>query len=773
MSDPTSVPGGYLLHSPPARKAAAQLAVAHCAVMGIVIAVVAVHLDSFDTFTKAALVLLAVWSPLVAMLPWHKWSHNWLAKIYFLGAAWFVIFAIHFDNPYLLLGAFPEIMAFADIYWYRRSALLIHEAVMAGAIVAAAAVIGGGGALAIAILALPLMLSGGLVAGSISHRFIHTLLERQQFQSAVRSLLEALHARDGYTGDHSKETLAMAMAVADEMGLAADQRKQLADTALLHDVGKIGIPNSILQKPGKLTEDEWATMKQHPVIGEQILRDMPGFEAVAKAVRHEHERWDGDGYPDGIARERIPLASRIVLVCDAFHAMTSDRPYRSAMPIGDARAELRRHSGTQFDPDIVNALEEAIANGRLDRHFSDVDSTLGELQEEYGIGVQGGEAQSPLQLESKERNGGHRAAFNDPRLIATGTAINAGLVAIALSAYLIAGPGFDRVGALIVAGAATIALAGVALRDHGAPVSWSFGIGLLAYATAPVAAVHFDEPAMLVMALGASLTMAVFFSERTSVIALQSLLQIGGYVVLPVALFGWTLLPFSAAAARAFPGTLLAVGYFIKRLLAMQFERERFTATMSSLLLALEARDGYTSAHSDATLDMAMLVADELALDKNVRLELKDVALLHDIGKIGIPDEILNKPGKLDDQEWEIMRTHPIVGQQIVSRVPGFESVADAIRHEHERWDGAGYPDGVAGTRIPLASRIVLACDAYHAMTSDRPYRKSLGHAAARAELVRCAGSQFDPTVVGALLAALDREHAALAAATTDELVAA
>ncbi|MBI5311522.1 MAG: HD domain-containing protein, partial [Actinobacteria bacterium] len=105
--------------------------------------------------------------------------------------------------------------------------------------------------------------------------------------------------------------------------------------------------------------------------------------------------------------------------------------------------------------------------------------------------------------------------------------------------------------------------------------------------------------------------------------------------------------------------------------------------------------------------------------------------------------------------------------------VPGFESVADAIRHEHERWDGNGYPDRIAGTRIPLASRIVLACDAYHAMTSDRPYRKSLGHAAARAELVRCAGSQFDPMVVGALLTALDREHAAGANAAGRELIAA
>ncbi|MBI5310858.1 MAG: HD domain-containing protein, partial [Actinobacteria bacterium] len=715
MNDPTRVPGGYLLHSETARRAAARLAVFHCAVMGVVVAIVAAHYDQFDTFTVTALILLAIWSPIMATLPWHRKPHNWLAKVYFLGASWFVMFAIHFDNPYLLVGLFPEMMAFADIYWYRRSALVVHQGLLIAAFIGAAAVIGGEAATALTLIALPLMISGGLVAGSISHRFIHSLLERQQFQSAVRSLLEALHARDGYTGDHSKETLAMTMAVAHELELEADVREQLADTALLHDIGKIGIPNSILQKPGKLTDDEWVTMKRHPEIGEQILRDMPGFEEVANAVRHEHERWDGGGYPDGVAGEQIPLISRIVLACDAYHAMTSDRPYRAAMSEDEALAELRRNSGTQFDPRVVVALENAIVEGRLERHIDDVESPLGELQEENDFGREHGEAQAPLRLDTSPHAGNGRSTLNDPRLITTGSAISAGLVALATSAYLVTGPGFDRFGALLVAGAATIAFASLAMRRQGAPRWWNFGVGLLAYAVAPMAALHFDEPAMLVLALGASVMMAAFFSERLVVMAFQSLLQIGGYVVLPVALFGWELLPFSAASARAFPGTLSAIGYFIKKLLAMRFERDRFTATMSSLLLALEARDGYTSEHSDATLEMAMLVADELKLDETVRLELKDVALLHDIGKIGIPDEILNKPGKLTDDEWAVMRTHPIVGQQIVSRVPGFESVADAIRHEHERWDGNGYPDRIAGTRIPLASRIVLACDAYHA----------------------------------------------------------
>ena len=126
--------------------------------------------------------------------------------------------------------------------------------------------------------------------------------------------------------------------------------------ALLHDIGKIGIPNEVLHEPGKLNDAQWEIMKQHPVIGERIVARIPGLESVAQAIRHEHERWDGKGYPDGLKGDSIPLASRIVLVCDAFHAMTSDRPYREAMPVEDARAELVRHAGTQFDPVIVGAL---------------------------------------------------------------------------------------------------------------------------------------------------------------------------------------------------------------------------------------------------------------------------------------------------------------------------------------------------------------------------------------------------------------------------------
>jgi HD-GYP domain-containing protein (c-di-GMP phosphodiesterase class II) len=124
---------------------------------------------------------------------------------------------------------------------------------------------------------------------------------------------------------------------------------------------------------------------------------------------------------------------------------------------------------------------------------------------------------------------------------------------------------------------------------------------------------------------------------------------------------------------------------------------------------------------------------------------------LHDVGKIGVPDAILNKPGPLDSAEWELMRRHPEMGAETVSRLPGLGAVAPLVRSHHERWDGDGYPDRLGGQEIPLASRVICACDAFVAMTSDRPYRPALDVDQALAELVAGAGSQFDPRVVDAL----------------------
>jgi diguanylate cyclase (GGDEF)-like protein len=183
-----------------------------------------------------------------------------------------------------------------------------------------------------------------------------------RYQAVVVALTSALDARDDYTGRHSSETVALTLAVGRRVGASESELELLSQVAVLHDVGKLGIPTEILMKTGPLDSDEWALMREHPVIGERIIGQIPGLGEVARAIRSEHERWDGRGYPDGLAGEQIPLVSRIVFACDAWHAMTSDRPYRPAMDHASARRELHAGAGTQFDPRVTQALLEILGD---------------------------------------------------------------------------------------------------------------------------------------------------------------------------------------------------------------------------------------------------------------------------------------------------------------------------------------------------------------------------------------------------------------------------
>jgi putative nucleotidyltransferase with HDIG domain len=185
-----------------------------------------------------------------------------------------------------------------------------------------------------------------------------------------------------------------------------------------------------------------------------------------------------------------------------------------------------------------------------------------------------------------------------------------------------------------------------------------------------------------------------------------------------------------------------------------------YRETLASLSNALEAKDAVTSEHTEEVVRLAVAVAAELDLDLEAVRTVELGAVLHDIGKVRVPEAILNKPGPLTDDEWAVMRTHPEVGEQIVRPIQSLEGILPIVRHHHERWDGAGYPDRLSGRAIPLGARIVAVCDSYRAMTEDRPYRAALGEVEARRELEEGSGNQFDPECVAALLRALDRRQA-------------
>ncbi len=177
--------------------------------------------------------------------------------------------------------------------------------------------------------------------------------KRAQRDRPHEILLQALYEKEPDLHDHVEGVADLALDVGRLYGLAGPDLDQLQKAAQLHDIGKIAIPDDIVRKPAALTEEEWVFVRRHTVVGERILTPSPALRPVARIVRSTHERWDGDGYPDGLLGERIPLAARIIAVCDAYHAMTTNRPYRQALPVDDAIRELERCSGSQFDPEVV------------------------------------------------------------------------------------------------------------------------------------------------------------------------------------------------------------------------------------------------------------------------------------------------------------------------------------------------------------------------------------------------------------------------------------
>jgi HD-GYP domain-containing protein (c-di-GMP phosphodiesterase class II) len=194
-------------------------------------------------------------------------------------------------------------------------------------------------------------------------RIDHALELGHAYRGTAMLLGDVVEADDAYTGSHSRDVVTLVLDVADRLGLDTPDRRDAEFAALLHDIGKIKVPAEIINKPGKLTDEEWKIMKTHTLEGERLLSQVGGILGnVGRIVRSCHEDWDGTGYPDGLEADEIPLVARIVRACDAFSAMTTDRSYRKARPVDEAVAELRRCSGTDFDPVVVEALAAAVSS---------------------------------------------------------------------------------------------------------------------------------------------------------------------------------------------------------------------------------------------------------------------------------------------------------------------------------------------------------------------------------------------------------------------------
>ena len=217
--------------------------------------------------------------------------------------------------------------------------------------------------------------------------------------------------------------------------------------------------------------------------------------------------------------------------------------------------------------------------------------------------------------------------------------------------------------------------------------------------------------------------------------------------------------PFTEKEARLLEGIAEIGGNAIRRARLFENLEQSYIQMVVSLARTMDARDTYTSGHSERISQWAEAVARELGCGEGEIQDIRWGALLHDIGKIGVPDAILRKPSQLTGQEWVVMRKHPVIGEEILVPIGRMRGVAGLVRHHQEMWDGSGYPDGLKGEEIPLGARILSVCDAYSAITDDRPYKKARTHLEAVTELRRCAGTQFDPRVVEAFCQIIERQQ--------------
>ena len=298
---------------------------------------------------QAALPVLAPAAVLVVLRPVGSWLD---APVIAVALAAYVaadlVISLAFER---LAYAKPLVLPSRGDAWVYAIDLLLAPVGIAMAIAA------DGRAWAVAIVFLPLAVLMRVFANERRARIDQALELSHAYRGTAMLLGDMVESDDAYTGSHSRDVVDLALEVGTRMGLDDDALRDLEFGALLHDVGKIAVPKAIINKPGSLTAEEWEIMKRHTVDGQRMLENVGGVLArVGVIVRASHEHFDGTGYPDGLAANEIPIEARICSACDAFSAMTTHRAYRPAMPIDAALAELRRCSGTQFDPAVVATL---------------------------------------------------------------------------------------------------------------------------------------------------------------------------------------------------------------------------------------------------------------------------------------------------------------------------------------------------------------------------------------------------------------------------------
>ncbi len=475
----------------------------------------------------------------------------------------------------------------------------------------------------------------------------------------IVSMVGALESKDPRAAGHSQRVTESAVELARRIGFSADDVEMVGTAAILHDIGKIGLPDTLLREELATTPDEVRLYREHPALGERFLRPFRSLARVRSLVRHHHERLNGSGYPDGIAGEAFDLPTEIVALCNRFDRLLADSGREKATKQLLALAEAG-----EFRTGTVSALVDVQAE--LDR---DGDSPARPWQE----------------------------LLPPPQHSPTGTIIIG-----------CAAPGTRD------------ALERILDAEGHSVVSVSRGEEVLDL----VASSH---PDLLLLDVqlpdrsGIAVSQAVKERPETEflpVVLVTAHDELDGRSHIKAGADDYLFLPVNRTELVARVKSLLRLGLYFKDL-------EEHHSVIISLASALEAKDPYTRGHSERVGVLAFRLGRELGLPEDDCLVLRTAGQLHDIGKIGTPESLLHKQGRLLPGEYTTVMQHPLIGERICQPLATMRAVLPLVRHHHERMDGSGYPDGLRGEELPLGARILGLADAFDALTSARSYRSN------------------------------------------------
>jgi putative two-component system response regulator len=510
-------------------------------------------------------------------------------------------------------------------------------------------------------------------------------------ENIIYAMVQALESKDPLSAGHSERVAASSLATAVVLGLGSRDFEAVGKGGLLHDIGKLGVPEEVLESVRPLSPEYEALYRQHPEMGERILSSLNSLAPCLDVVRHHHERLDGSGYPDGIAGAELQPAAEIVAIANLYQ----DLLHREARSAAEAAAQLRQLAA----------------------------------------------------------QGGFHREMVEPFL-------RSGVAALG-SSTPIADPWRDLAPQMpdVTAGRILICDDTPANRDmlHELLDDAGFRVSCVDGGAAVLPALSEEKPDLVLLdirmpGLGGfevcewikrnpeteflPVVLVTAFSEVRD--RLRSA-QVGAddYIALPV----------NRLELVARTKSLLRLRMYYRDL-------EEHQSVLLSLASIIEAKDPYTRGHSVRVGELAARLAEEMGLPPEDCERMKVAGLLHDIGKIGVPERVINKPGHLTADEFDTIMTHPASGERICRPLRTVHNVLPMIRFHHERYDGHGYPDHLKGEQIPLGARILSLADAFDALTSDRSYRKRLPPPAALEILAReTVEGHWDPAIYSALAA--------------------